>query len=170
MENFSGLTDMIPEKTLSFDGVRLVRKAEDGRLYLIIPLPSEKIIGDIAPSGTLYVPKPSDVSAAETIVSELLRRIGVPASIRGYYYLRAAVIYTAFHYEYAKNAKAVYAHISAEYKMSIPKIERAMRYALTVAFDRGDKAELDAVFGKSRPANLAAVAGLAGETMRLMRG
>ena len=75
----------------------------------------------------------------ETLTTRILHDIGVPANIRGYQYLRDAIL-LASKDEDSKNAilKSRYLEIANMYETTVPKVERAIRGAIEIAWDRGD--------------------------------
>ena len=83
-----------------------------------------------------------------TQVTQMLLRIGIPAHIKGYTYLRFAII-TA-----VKDAGAIYLvtkilypTVAREFHTTASRVERAMRHAIEVAWDRGDIEVQSAIFG-----------------------
>ena len=86
----------------------------------------------------------------ETQVTELILQIGIPAHIKGYHFVRSAII-MAIESPDTINAitKIVYPTIAKEYQTSSSRVERAIRHAIEVAWDRGDVDTLNGIFGYS---------------------
>lgn len=96
----------------------------------------------------------------EIIISEILRQIGVPPKLKGYEYLRKAILLTAkdSSLKYSM-VKSVYRIIAEEHGTKVYSVERAMRNAIEVAWDRCDVDIVESYFGytvssaKGRPTN-----------------
>lgn len=91
-----------------------------------------------------------DVPDVETQVTELILQIGIPAHIKGYHFVRSAII-MAIESPDTINAvtKIVYPTIAKKYQTSSSRVERAIRHAIEVAWDRGDVDTLNSIFGYS---------------------
>jgi len=112
------------------------------------------------------VPKPGVAMAArqepslEAVVTDVIHEIGVPAHIKGYQYLREAIILTINDME-AINAvtKILYPAVAKKFATTPSRVERAIRHAIEVAWDRGDLETLQKFFGytvsniKGKPTN-----------------
>ena len=90
----------------------------------------------------------TEMTKIETIVSENLYRIGVPVNCRGYQYLRHAIC-MCIDEPAAINAvtKILYPKIATIYKTTSSRVERAIRHAIEIAWDRGDVDILNSYFG-----------------------
>jgi len=104
--------------------------------------------------------------ALEQRVTDLLRKIGCPAHIKGYRYLRQAVILVYNDYGYIEAmTKALYPELADMYKTTGSRVERAIRHAVEVTFDRGEIEKLSEVFNwsnlKGKPTNSEAIAAMA---------
>ena len=96
----------------------------------------------------------------EMRVTNIIHQIGVPAHIKGYQYLREAIIMTIQDME-AINAitKILYPTVAKKFKTTPSRVERAIRHAIEVAWDRGDVDTLQEYFGftvsgtKGKPTN-----------------
>lgn len=89
-------------------------------------------------------PEPS----LEIQVTEILHQIGVPAHIKGYHYLRDSII-MAIETPDIINAvtKRLYPSVAKRYETTASRVERAIRHAIEVAWDRGDVDILNSYFG-----------------------
>lgn len=84
----------------------------------------------------------------ETQVTEAIHRIGVPAHIKGYSYLRTAIMMAVNDSDVINSVtKVLYPTIAKDYGTSSSRVERAIRHAIEVAWDRGDIDTLNSVFG-----------------------
>lgn len=84
----------------------------------------------------------------EVIVSEIMHQIGVPAHIKGYQYLREAIILSIKDTEMLGSVtKILYPTVAKTYKTTSSRVERAIRHAIEVAWDRGDVDVLSSYFG-----------------------
>lgn len=86
----------------------------------------------------------------ELEITEVLRRIGMPAHIKGYQYIRTGIMMavqdiTILNYI----TKLLYPSIAKQYNTTPSSVERAIRHAIEVAWNRGDMAALQEVFGFS---------------------
>ena len=81
-------------------------------------------------------------------VTEIIHQIGVPAHIKGYQYLRDAIL-MAITDEDIINAvtKRLYPAVAKKYATTSSRVERAIRHAIEVAWDRGDVDVLNSYFG-----------------------
>lgn len=81
-------------------------------------------------------------------VTEILHQIGVPAHIKGYHYLRDSII-MAIENPNIINAvtKRLYPSVAEQYNTTSSRVERAIRHAIEVAWDRGDVDVLNSYFG-----------------------
>ena len=103
--------------------------------------------------------RPADHSL-ESVVTEIIHEIGVPAHIKGYQYLREAIILTINDMD-AINAvtKVLYPEVARKFSTTPSRVERAIRHAIEVAWDRGDVETLQKFFGytvsgiKGKPTN-----------------
>ena len=98
--------------------------------------------------------------SVEALVTSILHDIGVPANIRGYQYLREAII-LATKDEDKHNAilKNRYSEVADTFQATAKSVESAIRHAIEVAWDRGDLDTLQGYFGytvsntKGKPTN-----------------
>lgn len=92
---------------------------------------------------------PHEASASlEIQVTQTLHKIGVPAHIKGYQYLREAIL-MAIEDEESINAvtKLLYPGVAKKFSTTSSRVERAIRHAIEVAWDRGDVEVLNSYFG-----------------------
>ncbi len=88
------------------------------------------------------------VKDLEVVVSQIMHQIGVPAHIRGYQYLREAIILSVNNSEMISSVtKILYPTVAKHFKTTPSRVERAIRHAIEVAWDRGDVDVLSSYFG-----------------------
>ncbi len=96
----------------------------------------------------------------EAVVTDIIHEIGVPAHIKGYQYLREAIILTINDMEMINAVtKVLYPEVAKKFGTTPSRVERAIRHAIEVAWDRGDIEVLQKFFGytvsnvKGKPTN-----------------
>ena len=84
----------------------------------------------------------------EAQVTKIIHQIGVPAHIKGYQYLRTAILMTIEDNDIINSVtKVLYPTIAKKYGTTTSRVERAIRHAIEVAWDRGDIDTLNSYFG-----------------------
>ena len=84
----------------------------------------------------------------ETKVTQIIHQIGVPAHIKGYQYLRTAILLTIKDSDIINSVtKVLYPSVAKKYQTTTSRVERAIRHAIEVAWDRGDVDTLTSYFG-----------------------
>lgn len=84
----------------------------------------------------------------ESKVTKIIHQIGVPAHIKGYQYLKSAIIMTVNDNEIINSVtKILYPSVAKQFKTTSSRVERAIRHAIEVAWDRGDVDTLNSYFG-----------------------
>ena len=96
----------------------------------------------------------------EKDVTDMIHEIGVPAHIKGYQYLREAIMMSVEDIEMLNSTtKILYPSIAKKYQTTPSRVERAIRHAIEVAWSRGKMETLDSLFGytinlgKGKPTN-----------------
>lgn len=96
----------------------------------------------------------------EKDVTEMIHEIGVPAHIKGYQYLREAIMMSVQDMEMLNGiTKLLYPTIADKFATTPSRVERAIRHAIEVAWNRGRMETLDTLFGytistgKGKPTN-----------------
>jgi len=91
---------------------------------------------------------PFDSFGVELKVTEILHEIGVPAHIKGYHYLRDSIIMSIEQPDIINAVtKQLYPSVAKKYETTSSRVERAIRHAIEVAWDRGDVEVLNSYFG-----------------------
>ena len=84
----------------------------------------------------------------EAQVTKIIHQIGVPAHIKGYQYLRTAILMTIDDTDVINSVtKILYPTVAKKYQTTTSRVERAIRHAIEVAWDRGDVDTLNSYFG-----------------------
>ena len=96
----------------------------------------------------------------ETMVTSIIHEIGVPAHIKGYQYLREAIMIAVKDMDVINAiTKVLYPQVAKTFDTTPSRVERAIRHAIEVAWDRGDLETLQTFFGytvsntKGKPTN-----------------
>ncbi|MCC8182384.1 MAG: sporulation transcription factor Spo0A [Clostridiales bacterium] len=111
----------------------------------------------------------------ETLVTSIIHEIGVPAHIKGYQYLREAILIAVDDMDVINAVtKVLYPEVAKRYGTTASRVERAIRHAIEVAWDRGDLETLQKYFGytvsnaKGKPTNSEFIAMIA-DRLQLQR-
>ena len=84
----------------------------------------------------------------ESTVTAIIHEIGVPAHIKGYQYLREAIMITVEDMDVINAVtKVLYPEVAKRFGTTASRVERAIRHAIEVAWDRGDLETLQKYFG-----------------------
>ncbi len=112
----------------------------------------------------------------EQEVTEMIHQIGVPAHIKGYHYLRDSIILCVNDRDKINAVtKVLYPEVAKHYQTTPSRVERAIRHAIEVAWDRGDVDVLNSYFGytihngRGKPTNSEFVA-MISDKIRLQQG
>ena len=115
-------------------------------------------------------------SNIESLVTSIIHEIGVPAHIKGYQYLREAIIIAVNDMDVINAiTKVLYPQVAKTFQTTPSRVERAIRHAIEVAWDRGDLDTLQRFFGytvsntKGKPTNSEFIALIADKLQLQMR-
>jgi len=104
----------------------------------------------------------------EKYITEIMLDIGVPAHLKGYHYLRDAILLTGRDMEVVTSVtKLLYPTVAKRFKTTDQKVERAIRNAIEVSWNRGNPETFEEMFGysaasgKTRPTNSEYIARIA---------
>ena len=96
----------------------------------------------------------------EELVTSIIHEVGVPAHIKGYQYVREAIMITVENMDVINSVtKVLYPEVAKRFHTTPSRVERAIRHAIEVAWDRGDLETLQKFFGytvsnaKGKPTN-----------------
>ena len=111
-------------------------------------------------AGRLLPRRPVQTQSIEALVTGIIHEIGVPAHIKGYQYLREAIIIAVGDMDVINAiTKVLYPQVAKTFQTTPSRVERAIRHAIEVAWDRGDLDTLQRFFGypvsntKGKPTN-----------------
>jgi two-component system response regulator (stage 0 sporulation protein A) len=119
----------------------------------------------------------SSATSIESLVTSIIHEIGVPAHIKGYQYLREAIIIAVNDMDVINAiTKVLYPQVAKTFQTTPSRVERAIRHAIEVAWDRGDLDTLQRFFGytvsntKGKPTNSEFIALIADKLQLQLKG
>jgi two-component system response regulator (stage 0 sporulation protein A) len=96
----------------------------------------------------------------EVIVTDIIHQLGVPAHVKGYHYLREAIVSSILNKSLLESVtKKLYPYVAEKFDTTPSRVERAIRHAIEIAWDRGNLDTINAFFGytvntcKGKPTN-----------------
>ena len=137
-------------------------------IILVSGFVSDRMLAEASELGAAYfLPKPFETAALldkmrglflkapqeslpslKTMVTSVIHEIGVPAHIKGYQYLREAIMITVRDMDVINAVtKVLYPEVAKRFATTPSRVERAIRHAIEVAWDRGDLETLQKYFG-----------------------
>ncbi|MCM1538520.1 MAG: sporulation transcription factor Spo0A [bacterium] len=135
----------------------------DKEIQIMITVPSGRSVSAASQpdAGETALSKPEGVvHDLEKDVTEIIHEIGVPAHIKGYQYLREAIMMAVEDVEMLNSiTKILYPTIAGKFKTTPSRVERAIRHGIEVAWSRGRSETLESLFGytisagKGKPTN-----------------
>ncbi|MDO5555370.1 MAG: sporulation transcription factor Spo0A [Clostridia bacterium] len=144
-----------------FDIELLIKRIRDIKYYQ--PAPSQNIfINREIKAPYIEIPKEgrSDEDSLEALVTNVIHELGVPAHIKGYQYLREAIMMVINNIDIINQiTKQLYPEIAIKFKTTPSRVERAIRHAIEVAWSRGEQVAVERIFGytisasKGKPTN-----------------
>lgn len=118
-------------------------------------------------------PVSSECCDKEILVTNTIQRLGIPAHIKGYHYLRTAILSTLENDTFFDSiTKQIYPVVAERHDTTPARVERAIRHAIEIAWNRGGSAEISSLFGYNpefyscRPTNAEFIA-LVSDKLRL---
>ena len=104
--------------------------------------------------------KKFDYAQVEAMVTNVIHEIGIPAHIKGYQYIRRAIMMAIYDLDIMNSVtKELYPTIAENFSTTSSRVERAIRHAIEIAWDRGNLDTLNSFFGytvntcKGKPTN-----------------
>lgn len=135
------------------EAVSMREKAEENRGIIFVD-------EDLKKRRETLVEEKKKVHDLEKDVTDMIHEIGVPAHIKGYQYLREAIMMSVNDIEMLSSiTKVLYPTIAEKFETTSSRVERAIRHAIEVAWSRGRMETLNALFGytistgKGKPTN-----------------
>ncbi len=152
------------------------RSAELGADYFLTkPSRGQAVVERIRLLRNSATVTPKAYQNMETLVTSIIHEIGVPAHIKGYQYLREAILIAVDDMDVINAVtKVLYPEVAKRYGTTASRVERAIRHAIEVAWDRGDLETLQKYFGytvsnaKGKPTNSEFIAMIA-DRLQLQR-
>lgn len=140
--------------TANYDSAKVEFEVMDAGAdyYMIRPFDPETLVSKVL---SVYNDKingrrntASDESDMECVVTEIIHQIGIPAHIKGYHYLRTAIMLSVEDPDMINCiTKLLYPTVARMYETTPSRVERAIRHAIEIAWDRGDVDTLNSYFG-----------------------
>ena len=157
-------------KTIVFSSMgyeNIINKAMNlgASYFLAKPFESSSLIDRIkdiccAPEETHLKPVVKSKNDLETNITMYIQQLGVPAHIKGYQYIRDAIAMVIDDMDTINSiTKLLYPTVAKHYNTTASRVERAIRHAIEVAWDRGNPEILNEFFGytilgsKGKPTN-----------------
>lgn len=89
-----------------------------------------------------------DDADLETTVTDVILHLGIPAHVKGYHYIRTSILLSISDSEMLDSVtKTLYPTVARQYNTTSSRVERAIRHAIEIAWDRGDVDVLNSYFG-----------------------
>ena len=172
--DFAGVIERTKEKlgekaplflaALPYDNIILEKElVSRGAAYCFIKPLDPPVISERIKSLCMSIDRSSSGKASsnlEIVITDIIHQIGVPAHIKGYHYLREAIIMAVNDIEIMNSVtKCLYPSVAKKHGTTSSRVERAIRHAIEVAWDRGDVDVLNSYFGytihssKGKPTN-----------------
>lgn len=142
----------------------LAEASELNACYFLSKPCSPSVLLERMRAAFLEAPAPAKESPSRSelknLVTSVIHEIGVPAHIKGYQYLREAILIAIDDMEVINAVtKVLYPEVAKRFETTASRVERAIRHAIEVAWDRGDLETLQKYFGytvsnaKGKPTN-----------------
>lgn len=132
---------------------------------------------EVRNAGSKPAPAVRTNGGIEAMVTNIIHEIGVPAHIKGYQYLREAIIIAVGDMDVINAiTKVLYPQVAKTFQTTPSRVERAIRHAIEVAWDRGDLDTLQRFFGytvsntKGKPTNSEFIALIADKLQLQLKG
>ena len=144
-----------------FDIGMLVKRIKELKFYQPAEMRNNFISKE---SRAQYIDIPKETKKSqenlEALVTNIIHEVGVPAHIKGYQYLREAIIMVVNDIDIINQiTKQLYPDIATKYGTTPSRVERAIRHAIEVAWGRGQTEVVESIFGytisasKGKPTN-----------------
>lgn len=144
-----------------FDIELLIKRMKELRFYKPVQTNSNFITKEIK---SQYIELPGEGAKTqenlEALVTNVIHEVGVPAHIKGYQYLREAIMMVVNDIDVINQiTKSLYPQIAGKFNTTPSRVERAIRHAIEVAWGRGQQEAVENIFGytisasKGKPTN-----------------
>lgn len=142
-------------------------------------LPAEKAAVVPKQEKTVFTDEPKkryDREDLEMVVTNIIHEVGVPAHIKGYQFIRSAILMAIDNMEVINHiTKQLYPDLAKKFKTTPSRVERAIRHSIEVAWNRGRTETMEKLFGytinsdKGKPTNSEFIAMIADNVRLRMR-
>lgn len=144
-----------------FDIELLIKRIKELKYYKPLPTKSASINREIkAPYIEIDSANQKSEENLEALVTNIIHEVGVPAHIKGYQYLREAIMMVVNDIDVINQiTKQLYPDIATKFNTTPSRVERAIRHAIEVAWSRGTNDTVEGIFGytisaaKGKPTN-----------------
>ena len=159
------LNDNIAAKTISLGAEYFMLKPVDfdvllNRITMFASDTDEQEVKELLSPNYQATKKKNEARDMESKVTDVIHEIGIPAHIKGYQYLRHAILMVVKDLDIINCiTKELYPTVAKDFNTTPSRVERAIRHAIEVAWDRGDTEVLNSFFGytiantKGKPTN-----------------
>ena len=144
-----------------FDIELLIKRMREFKFYKNA-VPNTNLITKEIKSQYIELPSNNEKSQEnlEALVTNIIHEVGVPAHIKGYQYLREAIMMVVNDIDVINQiTKSLYPQIAIKFNTTPSRVERAIRHAIEVAWGRGQQEAVESIFGytisasKGKPTN-----------------
>lgn len=144
-----------------FDIHLLIKRMRDFKFYQPGSVKGSYVSREIKSQYIEIAPEnKKDEGNLEALVTNVIHEVGVPAHIKGYQYLREAIMMVVNDIDVINQiTKQLYPEIAEKYNTTPSRVERAIRHAIEVAWGRGQTDTVESIFGytvsaaKGKPTN-----------------
>ena len=144
-----------------FDIELLTKRIKEVKYFENVPIKQSYITRELRAQYIEIEPNgKKDERNLEALVTNVIHEVGVPAHIKGYQYLREAIMMAVLDQSVINQiTKQLYPDISRKFKTTPSRVERAIRHAIEVAWSRGQTEIVESIFGytvsaeKGKPTN-----------------
>lgn len=137
------------------------------------PMPNGNVISNDNTRKYIEINSRKGNTNLEALVTNMIHEVGVPAHIKGYQYLREAIMMVINDIDVINQiTKSLYPQIAQKFDTTPSRVERAIRHAIEVAWGRGEPSVMENIFGytvsalKGKPTNSEFIA-MIGDKIRL---
>ena len=143
------------------DGIVMQAMEKEVSFFMPKPCETESLLERMRQAAGIGAePVEDEYQALQRRVTAVIHEVGVPAHIKGYQYVREAIVIAVQDMEVINAVtKVLYPEVARRYNTTPSRVERAVRHAIEVAWDRGDLETLQRYFGytvsntKGKPTN-----------------
>lgn len=133
---------------------------QNKEFQIIISVPTQKDKRTAEKKNVTTKQQMTNYDDLENTITDMLHELGVPAHIKGYQYLREAIMMSVQDMDLLNSiTKILYPQVAKTFQTTPSRVERAIRHAIEVAWSRGRMETLDEMFGytihtgKGKPTN-----------------